>query len=40
VREELREAPTREVVCEMITGSSPEEVAERLAEKILVEQQK
>jgi electron transfer flavoprotein beta subunit len=38
VREELREAPTREVVCEMITGSGPEEMAERLAEKILGEQ--
>jgi electron transfer flavoprotein beta subunit len=40
VREELREAPTREVVCEMITGSGPEEVAEKLAEKIMAEQKK
>jgi len=40
VREELREAPTREVVCEMITGSGPEEVAEKLAEKIIAERKK
>jgi len=40
VPEELHEAPTREVVCEIITGGSPEETAEKLAEKILGERQK
>jgi hypothetical protein len=29
--------PSREVICELITGSSPEEIAETLANKILAE---
>ena len=33
----LLEAPVHEVVCERITGSSPEEIAERLADKVLGE---
>jgi electron transfer flavoprotein beta subunit len=34
---ELLTPPTREVTCEMITGGSPEEIAEKLADKILAE---
>jgi electron transfer flavoprotein beta subunit len=34
---EIVDAPVREVVTEMITGGSPKEIAERLAEKILAE---
>lgn len=34
---ELVDAPVREVVCEIITGGSPQEIAERLADKVLGE---
>ncbi len=34
---EVMNPPKREVVCEFITGSSPQEVAEKLADKILSE---
>jgi electron transfer flavoprotein beta subunit len=34
---ELMAPPTREVTCEMITGGSPEEIASKLADKILAE---
>jgi electron transfer flavoprotein beta subunit len=34
---EILNTPSREVVCELITGSSPEEIAETLATKILAE---
>jgi electron transfer flavoprotein beta subunit len=33
----LMDAPVREVVCEMVSGSTPQEIAERLADKILGE---
>jgi electron transfer flavoprotein beta subunit len=33
----LMDAPVREVVCELVTGASPQEIAEHLAEKILGE---
>ena len=33
----LLNAPVREVVCELVTGSNPQEIAEALAEKILGE---
>ena len=33
----LMEAPVREVVCEMVTGTNPQEIAEHLADKILGE---
>jgi electron transfer flavoprotein beta subunit len=33
----LMDAPVREVVCEMISGASPQEIAEHLADKILGE---
>jgi electron transfer flavoprotein beta subunit len=33
----LMEAPVREVVCEMISGASPQEIAEHLSDKILGE---
>jgi electron transfer flavoprotein beta subunit len=35
----LLNAPVREVVCEMITGGNPQEIADHLAEKILGEKQ-
>lgn len=35
----LINAPVREVVCELITGGNPQEIAEHLAEKILGEKQ-
>jgi electron transfer flavoprotein beta subunit len=34
---ELMNPPSREVVCEFITGSSPQEIAEQLADKIMAE---
>ncbi len=34
---ETMNPPSREVTCEMITGGSPEEIAEQLADKILAE---
>jgi electron transfer flavoprotein beta subunit len=34
---EMMNTPSREVICELITGSSPEEIAETLANKILAE---
>jgi electron transfer flavoprotein beta subunit len=34
---ELMNPPAREVSCEMITGDSPQEIAEKLADKILAE---
>ena len=34
---EVYNPPTREVTCEIITGATPEEVAEKLADKILGE---
>lgn len=34
---EIMNPPSREVTCEIIQGSSPEEIAERLADKILAE---
>jgi electron transfer flavoprotein beta subunit len=34
---EVMNPPSREVTCEMITGSSPEEIAEALASKLLAE---
>jgi len=34
---ELLDAPVREVVCEFITGSNPQEIAEHLADKVLGE---
>jgi electron transfer flavoprotein beta subunit len=34
---ELLDAPVREVVCEFISGSNPQEIAEHLADKILGE---
>jgi electron transfer flavoprotein beta subunit len=33
----LVDAPVREVVCEMVTGANPQEIAEHLADKILGE---
>jgi electron transfer flavoprotein beta subunit len=33
----LADAPSNEVVCEIITGSNPQEIADKLAEKILGE---
>ncbi len=36
-RTELMNPPSKEVVCEIITGDSPEVIAETLAEKILAE---
>jgi electron transfer flavoprotein beta subunit len=33
----LADAPVREVVCEMVTGANPQEIAEHLADKILGE---
>ena len=33
----LMDAPVREVVCELVTGTNPQEIAERLADKILGE---
>jgi electron transfer flavoprotein beta subunit len=33
----LTDAPFREVVCEMVSGTNPQEIAERLADKILGE---
>jgi electron transfer flavoprotein beta subunit len=33
----LEETPVREVVCEMVTGGNPQEIAEKLAEKIIGE---
>lgn len=36
-RTELMNPPSRDVACEKITGNSPEEIAEILAEKILAE---
>ena len=33
----LEEAPVREVVCELVTGANPQEIAEHLADKILGE---
>ncbi len=36
-RAELLNPPSRDVACEIITGSSPEEIAKTLAEKILAE---
>jgi electron transfer flavoprotein beta subunit len=33
----LVDAPVREVVCELVTGTNPQEIAERLADKILGE---
>jgi len=36
-RTELMNPPSRAAACEIITGSSPEEIAESLAEKILAE---
>lgn len=33
----LADAPVREVVCELVTGANPQEIAERLADKILGE---
>ena len=33
----LVDAPVREVVCEMVTGANPKEIAEHLADKILGE---
>ncbi|HEY3313112.1 MAG TPA: electron transfer flavoprotein subunit beta/FixA family protein [Anaerolineales bacterium] len=37
VRTELMNPPSRDVACEIISGSSPEEIAETLVEKILAE---
>jgi electron transfer flavoprotein beta subunit len=34
---EIMNTPSREVICELITGSSPQEIADTLAEKILAE---
>ncbi len=34
---QLQDAPVREVVCELITGSSPQEIAGALADKVLGE---
>jgi len=34
---EIMNPPSREVTCEMITGGSPEEIADKLADKILAE---
>jgi electron transfer flavoprotein beta subunit len=34
---EVMNPPSREITCEMITGSSPEEIAETLASKLLAE---
>ena len=34
---EMLNTPSREVICELITGNSPEEIAETLATKILAE---
>jgi electron transfer flavoprotein beta subunit len=34
---ELRNPPAREITCELITGSSPQEIAEKLADKIMAE---
>ncbi len=34
---EMLNPPSREVTCELITGGSPEEIAEKLADKILAE---
>jgi electron transfer flavoprotein beta subunit len=36
-RTELKNPPSRAAACEFITGSSPEEIAENLADKILAE---
>lgn len=36
-RLELLNPPSRDIPCEIITGSSPEEIADKLAEKILAE---
>ena len=36
-RTELMNPPSREIVCEIITGDSPEAIAETLADKILAE---
>jgi electron transfer flavoprotein beta subunit len=36
-RTELMNPPSRDVACEIITGSGPEEIADQLAEKILAE---
>jgi hypothetical protein len=33
----LADAPVREVVCEMVTGANPQDIAEHLADKILGE---
>ncbi len=33
----LMDAPVREVVCELVTGGNPQEIAEHLADKILAE---
>jgi electron transfer flavoprotein beta subunit len=33
----LADAPVREVVCEMVTGGNPQEIAEKLADKIIGE---
>jgi electron transfer flavoprotein beta subunit len=33
----LAETPVREVVCEMVTGGNPQEIAEKLADKIIGE---
>jgi hypothetical protein len=33
----LMDAPVREVVCELVTGGNPQEIAEHLADKILGE---
>jgi electron transfer flavoprotein beta subunit len=33
----LTDAPVREVVCEMVTGGTPQEIAEKLADKIIGE---
>lgn len=34
---EVMNPPTRETICEIITGETPQEIAEKLAEKILAE---
>jgi hypothetical protein len=31
------DAPVRDVVCELVTGANPQEIADRLADKILGE---
>jgi electron transfer flavoprotein beta subunit len=36
---ELLDAPVRQVVCEFITGTNPQEIAEHLADKVLGEKQ-